>query len=66
MFTQNLNKTFIEYLTELRMEKALDLMKNSTKMIYEIADSIGYQNSTYFSTVFKKYYGKSPKEFKTK
>ena len=66
MFTQNLSKTFIEYLTELRMEKALDLMKNSTKMIYEIADSIGYQNSTYFSTVFKKYYGKSPKEFKTK
>ncbi len=66
MFTQNTGKTFIEYLTELRMKKALELMKNSSKMVYEIAEEVGYQNSTYFSTVFKKYYGKSPKEYRAK
>ncbi|MFI3171043.1 MAG: response regulator [Eubacteriales bacterium] len=66
MFKQNMGQTFIEYVTELRMKKALHLMNDTPMMIYEIADEIGYQNATYFSTVFKKYYGISPKEYKTK
>ncbi len=66
MFTQNIGKTFIEYLTELRMKRAIELMQQPSKMVYEIAEETGYQNSTYFSTVFKKYYGMSPKEYKMK
>lgn len=66
LFTQNIGKTFIEHLTEIRMTKAIELMKDSSKMVYEIAEEVGYQNSTYFSTVFKKYYKISPKEYRNR
>jgi len=64
MFKQKTDKTFIEFLTHLRMKKALDLLLNSELLVYEISEKIGYQNPTYFSTVFKRYYGKSPKDFR--
>jgi len=66
MFKQKTNKTFIELLTHLRMKKALELLLNTELLVYEISEKVGYQNPTYFSTVFKKYYGKSPKDFREK
>lgn len=51
------------YLLEKRMEMARQLLLNDNCSIAEVADKTGYTDSNYFSTVFKKYYGVSPKNF---
>ncbi len=66
MFKQKTDSTFIEFLTSLRMKKALDLLLNTDLLVYEISEQVGYQNPTYFSTVFKRYYSKTPKDFRDK
>lgn len=43
-------KKFVEYLTDLRMNYALDLLKNKKLKVYEIAYQCGYSNETYFNT----------------
>jgi YesN/AraC family two-component response regulator len=52
--------TFIEYLTKVRMEHAKKLLEQTNMKHYEIAEACGYPNSTYFSTIFKRFYGVSP------
>ncbi|WP_274653570.1 response regulator transcription factor [Paenibacillus humicola] len=53
-----------DYMIRMRMEKALYLLKNSNKKIYEITSELGYQNPQYFSKMFKKAYGVTPNEFR--
>ena len=59
-FKAKTGKTFREYLTDLRLNDALSLLKYSNLNITEIAYSIGFSDSVYFSNVFKKYVGVSP------
>lgn len=57
--------TFSEFITRIRIDRAKKMLKaerNSVK-IYEIAEAVGYKNQHYFSTVFKREVGVSPKEF---
>ncbi len=54
----------IQYLTKLRMKKAKDLLLNSSLKINDISNQVGYLNSTYFSTIFRKQEGKTPSEFR--
>jgi len=63
-FKKKTGETFIDYLTRIRMEKARELLTLSDRRIYEIAEMVGYENATYFSTLFKKHYDMSPSEFK--
>lgn len=56
--------TFIEYLTKLRMEKACELLKCSNMKQYEICTNIGYNDPKYFSRVFNKYYGITPRKYR--
>ncbi len=58
------NTTFVKYVTQLRMEKAKELLKKQSLKIIEVAEMVGYYEPYYFSHCFKKYEGKSPKEFK--
>ena len=58
------NTTFVKYVTQLRMEKAKELLKKQSLKIIEVAEMVGYYEPYYFSHYFKKYEGKSPKEFK--
>jgi two-component system response regulator YesN len=53
-----------EYIYRLRMEKAAHLLKNSRKKIRDISFQIGYENTSYFIKMFKKYYGQTPKEYR--
>ncbi|OXM86755.1 response regulator [Paenibacillus rigui] len=53
-----------EYITRLKMEKAILLLKTSTKKIYEISIEIGYQNPHYFIKLFKKHFGSTPQEYR--
>ena len=64
VFKQEVGETFINYLTALRMEKAKELLILPGYKTYEISNMIGYSNSTYFSTIFKKYVGVSPTEYR--
>ncbi|AEI40525.1 response regulator transcription factor [Paenibacillus mucilaginosus] len=64
LFKQKAGFTFSDYVTKLRMEKAASLMEESGLKLTDIATLVGYSSSSYFSTVFKKYYGVSPKEYR--
>lgn len=55
--------TFVEYVTKLRMEKALEYLSAPNPVIGEIAAQLGYSDYRYFSGCFKRYTGYSPSEF---
>ncbi|MEA4890079.1 MAG: response regulator [Clostridiaceae bacterium] len=63
-FKEETGKTFIEYLTDVRIEKAKDLLVNSDMMLYMIAERVGYENPAYFTVAFKKSTGMKPKEYR--
>lgn len=63
-FHKVLGYTFTDYLILARMQRAKELLQHSQLKIYEISENVGYQNTTYFSTLFKKHYGISPKQFR--
>ena len=64
VFKKKVGKNFIEYLTDVRMEKAKELLRNSSKSIKEICLEVGYADSSYFSRIFKKNVGVSQREYK--
>lgn len=64
LFKQNANKSFVGFLTETRLHHAKKLLCSSNYRTYEVAYMCGYDNSTYFSTIFKRYVGMSPSEYR--
>ena len=62
-FKQREGTSFINYLTKIRMEYAQNLLKSGKIKTYEIAKKCGYENPTYFSTIFRRQTGLSPKEY---
>ena len=64
IFSQNMQKTFTEYITEKRMEKAKKLLRNTELSSSRIALEVGYKDPHYFSFVFKKTQGCSPREYR--
>ncbi|NBH73971.1 response regulator [Clostridiaceae bacterium] len=64
IFSQNMQKTFIEYVTEKRIEKAKRLLRQTDKTSGEIAREVGYKDSHYFSFVFRKLQGCNPREYR--
>jgi len=63
-FKSEIGETFTEYLTKLRMNKALQLLDDTNLKVYEIAQEVGYNDQTHFSKAFKKQYGVSPSDFR--
>ncbi|MWV45573.1 response regulator [Paenibacillus sp. HJL G12] len=64
LFKQMSGYTFLEYLTECRMEKAKHILRNTSVKVYQIAPMVGYQDPKYFTQVFKKATGRTPSEFR--
>jgi AraC-like DNA-binding protein len=62
-FKQVTGKNFIDYLTELRMEKAKELLRETELRINDVADRVGYQHS-YFNRIFKKLEGMTPSRYR--
>lgn len=60
-FQRDFNITFNEYITKLRMHKAIQHMQKQELHLYEIAHKVGFKDYKYFNTVFKKIVGTSPK-----
>lgn len=63
-FTKETGCTFSQYLTELRMRRAKELMKTTDMKMYEISDYVGYNNVEHFNRTFKKTYGISPGDYR--
>jgi len=55
-----------DYINKLRLERAAQLLLHTDKSIMEIADSLGFNNQRYFSTVFKQYYNCTPTAYRNK
>lgn len=66
VFSQEEGKTFIEFLTGVRMEKARELLRCSSMKSSEIGYAVGYKDPHYFSYIFKKTQDMTPKEFRMK
>lgn len=64
VFKKETGKTFVTYLTDYRMEKALQLLIEKDEKTYVIAQQVGYGDPNYFSYVFKKQFGTSPSKYK--
>lgn len=63
LFKQEMGETLSEYLLRIKIEKAAALLKTGQYKIGEIACMVGYSASSYFSSMFKKYTGYSPREY---
>ena len=66
IFSQNMQKTFVEYITCKRVDRAKKLLRETDKSSGEIAQEVGYKDPHYFSYVFKKKSGCSPREYRSK
>lgn len=64
VFSSRMNQTFVEYVTEKRMERAKKLLSTTDKHSGEIALEVGYKDPHYFSFVFKKTQGVTPREYR--
>ena len=69
-FTQNFKKvtkvTPMQYILSLRITNAMNLIDNTDYNMTQIADAVGYNNSMYFSRIFKKHTGMTPTEYKNR
>ena len=59
-------QTPLQYLLSLRISNAQNLLENTDYTIAEVAESVGYQNALYFSRLFRKQMGISPREYRMK
>ena len=65
VFSQETGQSFKEYLTEIRIQRAQELLRTTALKSFEIADQIGYGDPHYFSYVFRKHTGVSPTAFRS-
>lgn len=63
-FTKELGFSFSKYLNRLRMEHAITLLNTTDLKAYQIAEAVGIPDAYYFSNCFKKYTGKSIRDYK--
>jgi len=63
LFKEITGQTLIEYITEVRMEKAKQYIQTGNYKIYEISSLVGYKSGQYFAKVFKQFTGSTPQSF---
>ncbi|WP_236575867.1 MULTISPECIES: helix-turn-helix domain-containing protein [Paenibacillus] len=64
LFNEVMGVSFTQYVTDLRLHEAEQLLLATTLNVKDIGERIGFQNSSYFITVFKKKNGTSPNQFR--
>ena len=64
LFKSETGKTFSKYLTELRIQKAAELLKESSLKIGDVALCVGYNDVSYFIQTFKKRYCMTPEQYR--
>lgn len=66
LFRQVTGTTINRYLTNVRMEKAKELLMDLSNKLYDVSYAVGYINPSYFSRQFKKYVGCLPSEYRNR
>ena len=66
LFTKELGRSFVSYLTDVRLKKAVRLLEDTDDSIQEIAFACGFREPNYFSRIFRKKYGLSPREYRAR
>ncbi|MDV2575556.1 helix-turn-helix domain-containing protein [Lactiplantibacillus plantarum] len=64
LFKQEVGRSFAQFLNDYRVDVAVDLLRDSDLDIGQIAEAVGYQNSSYFYKLFKKQTGMSPGDYR--
>ncbi|MDO4261437.1 MAG: helix-turn-helix domain-containing protein [Eubacteriales bacterium] len=64
LFKQYTDQNFVDYLTGIRIQKAMELIRHGDFSVKEIAGKVGYNDQSYFSKVFKKITGMNPSEYR--
>ena len=64
LFRKETGKGFQEFLLDIRMQKAKELLRDTQLAVYEIAEKVGYLDAKHFSKVFQKKTGVKPNEFR--
>ena len=59
-FRKAMDENFVSYVNRIKIEHAVDLLKNGNKSINTIAEELGYTDASYFIKVFKRYTGSTP------
>lgn len=66
LFKKETGKNMVTYINRCRIELAKELIAETGMKVYEIAEAVGFKNTTYFSTTFKKMTNMTVQEFKTR
>ena len=66
LFKKKKNITFTGFLLQVRMKKAMEMLRCRSLKTYEVAEQTGYSSPEYFCACFKKYTGVSPAEFRNR
>jgi two-component system response regulator YesN len=64
IFKKYKERTFVEHLTEVRIEKAKELLRTTNLKTYEVAERVGYRDAHYFSLSFRKIAGATPTSYR--
>lgn len=64
IFKQQTGETIFDYITRFKIEKAKEMLADPKVKLYEVAETLGYSHTPYFSSVFKRYTGLTPKEYR--
>lgn len=66
LFREETGTSVTQYITQLRMEKAVELLKHTNMKVYEIAEEVGIPSYRYFTVMFRNWTGVSPTDYKRK
>lgn len=63
LFTQENELSFVDYLSQIRIERAVELIRTTNMRLYEISRQVGFHGEEHFSRTFKRQMGVSPRQF---
>lgn len=66
MFKKQTGESFIQYVTRVKMEKAIELLKEPQYKTYQVSELLGYKTPRYFSRLFRNHTGMNPSEYRGK
>lgn len=66
LFRSGINMSPVSYLISYRLMQAAEMLGTTRKMVYSIAEEVGFSSSVYFCRKFRQYYHMSPNEYRKK
>ncbi|OPJ65017.1 response regulator transcription factor [Clostridium oryzae] len=66
LFKEHTGESFINYIRRIRMDKAKELLSQSSYKIYEVGERVGYEDTKQFTKAFRKFTSISPREYRQK